>query len=158
MHQLSSCLSTQLLWKLPRFSHVPSPPGCFLRALQWHCSPQYRCIAPPGISCPPSLKKSSPRPRSNTSHSQVPLDPALLAQWARSGAGFVCVPGRVTEKPEIFGEKEVAKKRLEEVMSKAPVFIVFKKDDCKQAGVFGTDDPSMHLVNILITGLRGWVS
>lgn len=70
----------------------------------------------------------------------------------------MCVPGRVTEKPEIFGEKEVAKKRLEEVMSKAPVFIVFKKDDCKQAVVFGTDDPSMHLVNILITGLRGWVS
>lgn len=167
MHQLSARLFAQLLRKLPRFSHVPpSPPGCVLRALQWHCSsPQYRCIAPPRVNCPPSLKqnrnkneKQLPQARSNSSPSQVPLGPALLAQWAWSGAGFVCVPGRVTEKPQIFGEKEGAKKRFKEVMSKAQVFIVFKKDDCKQAGVFGMDAPRTHLVNILMTGLRDWVT
>lgn len=95
MHQLSARLFAQLLRKLPRFSHVPpSPP-----ALPWMCSqglamalqqPPVQVYSSSQSQLPPFLKtkqtktsNSSPRPRSNSSPSQVPL--ALLS-WL-SGLG-----------------------------------------------------------------------
>ena len=58
---------------------------------------------------PTFLKKTAfSKPRSSTSHPQVPLDPVLLGQPTGIGASFV--PGGVTKKSEIVGGREGAKK------------------------------------------------
>ena len=57
---------------------------------------------------PTFLKKTAfSKPRSSTSHPQVPLDP-VLGQPTGIGASFV--PGGMTRKSEIVGGREGAKK------------------------------------------------
>lgn len=71
------------------FTRAASPPGCVLRALQWHCSsPQYRCIAPPRVNCPPSLKQNR-----NKNEQQLPQ--AQKQQLTFAGPSWPCSPGSV---------------------------------------------------------------